>query len=80
MGSQIVRIYFQRLVEKCERLLGLLGNPEPGVRQCLKIEIVCIEVFRPLSLGALDFRLPDGGLDGAGDALGYPVLQVEHVL
>ena len=73
------RIAFKRLLQERKRGGGVAGRVRVYVRQGAQQEIIGVEVFGTLSLGAFDLGLADAGLDRSDHADGNVILERENV-
>ena len=64
-AAAIVRLELERLAKQRQRLVGIPRHRHHGVRQGAQVEIVGVEVFRALALGALDLGLAQARLDAS---------------
>src|SRR3546814_19145749 len=61
-----------------QRLFVVFLAVGPEVRQGAQHEVIGLQVLRRVPPGALDLGGADSGVDGAGDARGNAVLQLEE--
>src|SRR5437868_11522973 len=80
IGRGKFRVELDRLVEMSERVTVGLLCPQMNARHAAQIMIVSVEILRRLAPRSIDLRLFHFRCDGADNAAGYLVLEIEDVL
>src|SRR5206468_1260942 len=80
MGFGIVRIDLQRLAEQFEGGRLSLSRKRVYIRKRVQVEIIRVEIIRPLASGPFHLRSPQAGFDRSDDTGNNPVLKIEDIL
>src|SRR5690606_20870237 len=79
VGGRVIGVELDGLVKGRERPIDVVARRNVEARHSAQEIVVGVEVLRRLSLRALDLRALELLDDRADDALGDPILQLEHV-
>jgi hypothetical protein len=80
VGRGVVRGQLECVLQKHRGDPGIRRHRRRHVRQSSQIDVVGVEIFRTLSPGVFDLRLPKARFDDADNSVGDLILQVEYVL
>ena len=80
VGGSVVRVQLERVFQKSLGDLGVRRDHRHHVRQSAQIEVIGVEVFGTLSLGAFNLRPLQARLNDADHFFGDLILQVENLL
>ena len=80
VGGSVVRVQLERVLQKPLGDPGVRRDHRHHARQSAQIEVIGVEVFGTLSLGAFNLRLLQARLNDADHFFGDLILQVENLL
>src|SRR5450755_627749 len=80
MGFGIVRIDLERFPEQFERGRPSLWRIRIRMRKRAQVEVIRVEIVRPLASGPVDLRSPQARFNRTDDTGDNPVLKIEDIL